>query len=286
MAESLDIPLPELSVDNFKRAWTRFELVARAKGWDAAKQLVVLPTLLRGKFVDTYMDFNDETKADLAKLKAALEKATGRVEDPLAAAKLFVSRDQGANERVEDFAAALKKLFKQAYPSEDVKSSVLLQRFLTGLRAPISRQLLLRKKPTELAEAIDNATEIEYALSFNGTQEPKEVNLVHPAATREPGEDQLRKLQETLDAMTQRMKALESALTAQATGTTPRDTDTHGGSSGANRRTGAAYRGRGRNSRSRLCFLCGQEGHIQRNCPSTLNYAGPARMAGGWSGRY
>ena len=83
MAESLDIPLPELSVDNFKRAWTRFELVARAKGWDAAKQLVVLPTLLRGKFVDTYLDFNDETKADLAKLKAALEKATGRVEDPL-----------------------------------------------------------------------------------------------------------------------------------------------------------------------------------------------------------
>ena len=64
MAESLDIPLPELSVDNFKRAWTHFELVARAKGWDAAKQLVVLPTLLRGKFVDTYMDFNDETKAE------------------------------------------------------------------------------------------------------------------------------------------------------------------------------------------------------------------------------
>ena len=265
MAESLDIPLPELSVDNFKRAWIRFELVAKAKGWDAAKQLVVLPTLLRGKFVDAYMDFNDETRADLTKLKAALEKATGRVEDPLAAAKLFVSRDQGANERVEDFAAALKKLFKQAYPSEDVKSSVLLQRFLTGLRAPISRQLLLRKKPTELAEAIENATEIEYALSFNGTQEPKEVNLVHPAATREPGEDQLRKLQETLDAMTQRMNALESALTAQATGTTP--LDTHGGSSGANGRTGAAYRGRGRNSRSRLCFLCGQEGHIQRNCP-------------------
>ena len=54
MAESMDIPLPELTVENFKRAWTRFELVAKAKEWNAAKQLIVLPTLLRGKLVDYY----------------------------------------------------------------------------------------------------------------------------------------------------------------------------------------------------------------------------------------
>ena len=104
-----------------------FELVAKAKDWDSAKQLTVLPTLLRGKLVDHCVDFDDETKTDLAKQKAALEKVTGRTEDPLAAARKFVSRDQHPNERAEDFTTALKRLLKQAYPSEAATSSVLLQ---------------------------------------------------------------------------------------------------------------------------------------------------------------
>ena len=70
MAQSLDIPLPEVTAENFKRAWTRFELVAKAKEWEKAKQLTVLPTLLRGKLVDKYVDFDDETKSDIGKLKA------------------------------------------------------------------------------------------------------------------------------------------------------------------------------------------------------------------------
>ena len=126
-----------------------------------------------------------------------------------------MSRDQGPQERVEDFAAALRKLFKQAYPGEALASSVLHQRFLTGLRPSISRQLLLRKKPTELSEAIEGAVEVEYALDFEGgrvaVQEGKEVNIVQPSPAPQ-SDDQLQKLQKTLDAMTERMEALESAL--------------------------------------------------------------------------
>ena len=70
MAESLDIPFPGLNVENFKRAWVRFELVAKAKEWAAEKQLTVLPTLLRGKLVDHYMEFDTDTRADLGKLKS------------------------------------------------------------------------------------------------------------------------------------------------------------------------------------------------------------------------
>ena len=117
MVQPLDMPLPELTVDGFQRAWTRFELVAKAKDWDLAKQLTVLPTILRGKLVDHYVDFDDETKTDIVKLKATLEKVTGQTEDPLVAVREFVSRDQYPNERAEDFATALKRLFKQAYPA-------------------------------------------------------------------------------------------------------------------------------------------------------------------------
>lgn len=283
MAESMDIPLPELTVENFKRAWTRFELVAKAKEWNAAKQLIVLPTLLRGKLVDYYTEFDDDTKGDIGKIRLALAKATGRVEDPLVAARTFVSRDQGPEERVEDFANDLKRLFKLAYPSEDAKSSVLLQRFLTGLRAAISQQLLLRKKPEDLAEAIEGAIQVEYALTFDGgrPQNPKEVNLVQtspkPSPKPLPSEEQLIKLQEAIGDMTKRMEALESTLTAGRTANRTDSSSTSLTPMGSTRRNN-------RNRRPIICFLCNQEGHIRRNCP--LNYAGPAQMAGSWPGRF
>ena len=207
MAQLLDIPLPEVTAESFKRAWTRFELVAKAKEWEAAKQLTVLPTLLRGKLVEKNVDFDDETKGDIDKLKAALQKASGQTEDPLGAARAFVARDQLPPESVEDFAAALKTIFKQAYPGEATSSTVLLQRFLTGLRASISQQVLLRKKPENLTEAIAIAAEVEYALSFDGGRKKKAdaVNLLQrPSQDHEQPQqaNQLSRLQSSLDEMT------------------------------------------------------------------------------------
>ena len=72
MAERLDIPLPEITVEEFQRSWTRIELVASAMGWDAAKQKLILPTLLRGKLVDIYMGLGDDTRGDLKLLKKPL----------------------------------------------------------------------------------------------------------------------------------------------------------------------------------------------------------------------
>ena len=49
MVTPLDLPLTEVTVEEFHHAWTRFELVAKAKEWDKARQKLVLPTLLCGK---------------------------------------------------------------------------------------------------------------------------------------------------------------------------------------------------------------------------------------------
>ena len=43
VAQSLDILLHEVTAEDFKRASTRFKLVAKAKEWEQAKQLSVLP---------------------------------------------------------------------------------------------------------------------------------------------------------------------------------------------------------------------------------------------------
>ena len=90
-------------------------------------------------------------------------------------------RRQGPQERVADFATALQKLFMQAYPEEKVTSSVLLQQFLMGLRAPVSKRVLLRGRPGNLEKAISEATRVEYAMKFDAQTSPtsSELNVVH-----------------------------------------------------------------------------------------------------------
>jgi len=85
MATPLDVPLPEVVVEDFQCSWVRFELVAGTKEWDAAKQNLILPTLLRGKLVDIYMIVDDATRGDLILLKKALMMHAGLMRDPLSA---------------------------------------------------------------------------------------------------------------------------------------------------------------------------------------------------------
>ena len=74
------------------------------------------------------------------------------------ASKEFIVRTQQSEKTVNVFADGLKLL---SYPSEASTSGVLLQRFLTGLKAPFSRQVLLRSKPNTFEQAIKEATKIE-----------------------------------------------------------------------------------------------------------------------------
>ena len=116
MAEQLDIPFLEITVEEFQHSWTRFELVSGAKEWTAAQKKRILPTLLRGKLVDIYMGLNDETRGDLTLLKKALVKQAGLMRDPLSAGQLFMTRHQLPGEKVNDFASELKKLFCRILP--------------------------------------------------------------------------------------------------------------------------------------------------------------------------
>ena len=87
----MELQLPELTVDNFQRVWTRFELVMVAKEWNKAKQLIIVSSLLRGKLVDFYMEFDDATKRDLSRLKSALQEKVGFKKDPLKVSRILIS---------------------------------------------------------------------------------------------------------------------------------------------------------------------------------------------------
>ena len=263
----LELPLPEVTVEDFSRAWKRFELVATAKEWNSEKRAKVLPTLLRGKLVDIYIDLDEATKEDLAEVKKALMKKAGLIKDPLVAGKEFMVRSQVQGETVEHFAEELSRLFSQAYPTEAPASDMLLQRFLTGILPSIGRQLLLRGKPTTFKQAIKDASDIEYALNFEPSPEQlpesrKEINVV----TQKQGPMELQKLQETLDRVSTRLEALELRLSKKEDNVPSR------GDRRPRRQTRQNFR--------QTCWQCGEMGHFQRNCP--LNYNGPARPVGSW----
>ena len=70
-------------------------------------------------------------------VKTFLMTKAGLVRDPLATSQLFMMRTQNPEEKVLDFSVELKRLFKEAYSSDDYTSAILLQHVLTGLHPPI-----------------------------------------------------------------------------------------------------------------------------------------------------
>ena len=123
MATPLDIPLPEITSGEFHQPWTRFELVSSAKEWNNKRKKLVLPTLLCRKLVEYYVKADETTSGNLANLKIFLMTKVGLVSDPLMSSQLFMSRSQQPGERTLDYVADLKKLFTEAYASENLTST-------------------------------------------------------------------------------------------------------------------------------------------------------------------
>ena len=214
------------------------------------------------------MEANDATRDDLAALKTFLMTKVGLVRDPLTSSQLFMTRSQHSGERILDFVLDLKKLFKEAYSTEDYTSTILLQRFLTGLLPPNKHQLLLLGKPDSLDQAVKDAANIEYALNFAG----EEVNTIHhkPPTQEPPGQN---KLQESLDQIIKRLEAAKKP-------SSPSPTEHTSGSHFHRPTRGQHQQGRQRGYAEPTCWICGELGHVQRQCP--LNFSRPARRVGGW----
>ena len=146
----------------------------------------------------------------------------------------------------------------------------MLQR-LTRLLPPIHRQLLLRGKPDMLQQAIQDATNVEYALNFDaGLENTQDINIVKHKTKEEANEVKTpQKVQDSLDQIIRRLESLETAQT-QAQMQLQRSL------------TRSQYRQRNPPSRDvdRRCWLCGELGHMKRSCP--LNYKGPVAPVGSW----
>ena len=218
--------------------------------------------MLRGKLLDTCMDLTGTEKANLDDLKAALlERASFRV-DPLLVGKTFMECIQGSEEGVEAFSIRLKKLFKQAFTREDASSDVLLQKFLTGLAADISKQLLMQATPTTFEDAVKAAVRVENALSFGAvSKKPESQEKLACYQVQDKSVEALASMMQTMESISKRLETLELA---------------------AKERTSSFRQRQDKRVRFRIikCWNCGEEGHLQRDCP--LNSRRPIRGGDGW----
>ena len=80
MADNTDLPLPDITPDNFRRECLRFELLAKAKKWSEQEQLGIIPTLLRDKLLDIYDELPDTEKSGLKELKRPLRRQQEQLE--------------------------------------------------------------------------------------------------------------------------------------------------------------------------------------------------------------
>ena len=162
--------------------------------------------------MDHRIKLDTTTMADLKQLNTALMTKAGLIKDPLMAGMMFSSCCQHPGEKAEDFANELRKHFRRTYPEEETSSDVLLQRFVTGLLAPVSCHVLLRRKPTTFAQEIKNAIEIKYALNFEKHSKPeRDIDAISQPNPM----DQLKlsaQLQRTLEQMFRLLKVLEKRL--------------------------------------------------------------------------
>ena len=145
----MDIPLPEITIEDFHQAWTRFE-------WWLQRR--------NGVKTSSWLSFQLEVGGLLYRLgrrkafrPGALEitQEESRIDDgPTRRCAEVSIPSQKPQERVSDFATDLKKLFGLVYPEGAKSSSVLLWRFLTGLHPEISRHVLLKGRPSSLEKAM------------------------------------------------------------------------------------------------------------------------------------
>ena len=218
--------------------------------------------------MDYYGECSEEARDNLEQLKSTLMAKAGLSHDSLTASKLFMSQHQGPEEKVAGFLAELKQLCREAYPTEELTSAILLQRFLTGLCPKICQQLLLLLgKPDTLQRAAEDATTIEYALNFETeTDDAHKIVAVHKPESQ--SFEGTQKLQDSLDQIVKHLESLEMHQQ-----TILRQQRYYG----AQRRQ-RHFRADGRANLK--CWMCGELGHVKRQCP--LNFIGPAGRVDGW----
>ena len=200
MATGNTICLPEPLEDGDAKAWfRRFDVCAAANEWNAAKKLVRLPTLLRGRAWAIYESLGENDNESYNALKGAIISRLNpdTDEDRLAAREQLTRRHfREGGESIDEFARDIEKLL----PAE-IRDSELRFYLMSALPEKVAFQLKLLPKGT-YAETIAKAREV--ILIYQRAELPQPVS--HVKEVQESS--RLDKMEDTLKVMTEQLAAI------------------------------------------------------------------------------
>ena len=259
------IVLPEHLQDDNARSWfKRFEACCAANGWNAAKRLASLPTLLKGRAWAIYEALKEEETDTYDHLKEALltRLSPDTDEDRICAREQLSRRKlQGDRESVDELARDLERLLDKASPDLpiDIRDRELKFHLMSALPEKVSLQLKLLPAQS-YTQTISKATEL---LLIYRRADKAELEG-HIQQVTQSKDERLTKLEAAVQQVSEQLTALSSQSQPPNTTSFPKPARNH-------------------RLKDIKCFNCGRRGHLARNCWNQGNGRGgiSTRRAGG-----
>ena len=250
---------------------SRFEICAKANGWDAAVKAVKLPTLLESEALAVWLDLTEEEQADYSVTVDKLRRKLAP--SGFSSLEAFHTRKLQPGEALSLFVQDLKQKLLHAMPdiSAPAREQLLLHQLLAGLPLSISKQIRAAGDVSRLETAVERAC-LLMALEMEQEDRPSMV-----AATSISGQHkQVEELKQQVEELTTQVAGL---VQQQRTPPSAQPAPTNLQRCFYCHQIGHLQRNcPKRRSANRRCFTCDQPGHIQKNCWQG-NYGG-APMSG------
>ena len=247
------VSIPKSFSSGDAREWfQKFEICSDANGWDGAKKAKKLPTLLEGEALAAWMELTEDEKKDFDVAKTKLIRKLAPLE--FVSLEQFQKRAIFPGESVGMYLYEMKRLLRQAMPelSDDASRQLLIHQFLTGLPAPVSRQLRAVGNMTNLEQLVERAK----VLMVVDSSDEKIA-----AVQSEPPE--VLKLKTQIQELTVQVAALITQKSVQ------KQIQCF-----YCKQAGHIQRHCPNRVRERRCYVCGRLGHIAANCWQSGNEKG------------